>query len=1290
MNDLPGHDRPPPSPSASSAPSPEACSSSMFKHLEKKLYEFWLPVINRHRLPIFLRSRANSPDGPPRPQTTPRGAWRPMALRPVFLSLITTIMFAMLITLEVLRRYCDQYGGLVFFSDTDDLSNMQSFAYNYVPIIAALALVTLWTFIDYDVLRLEPYFQIARPEGAPASVLFINYNFGQSFLTPLTSARRHHWIVLLVSVTTMLVRMFLPALQSTLLELREINILDDDEMQTWPKLLDLDHQAGWMFSQESNPNTTLASVLTTNTQLRDSRSSSYAVAPVEISLEDRQENTVWTLNETIYWAQLSCGDVMIDNHLSVSVNDNSTYPPAVSWNVTDVKLPDLNGTDHGCILDFHYKNIYFDNTDYLQIRYWEPVWPNRSYHSPDLSSAFTARGCENPYDLYGIVLSVNATEVGAYSISEMGSDFTSSATIFACKIDYRQATARLSMHANSSITNVTVFAETETALSDQTFNIHAFQGLLAQRAPYTGDMLFIENNQTSGDTTVTELPVISQNVRDLEPLLVLDASTIMTPDEFETKVTRGVIQTFVLTFARLFNPDQEPTSVPALRFSTQVTISVVAFAAWCSEIMLAFGIVLTVCLIYFYQSRPNILQSDPGSIGAMCSMLTDVFGPTNILADPQTEFHQFSTRQLRQILDNCRLQWQQGPEGPRLGIVTADGSPVTLPYQTRTRVDPMPHFLVVPIFIVEFLFLAAIITTMGLTVASLAHDGSFQHLTQHGSSFLQVVLSFLPSVVASSVGALCNSILRNISILEPWVHLQRGMATAQSSLSLNYGSQNPWAVFRKAVQDRHVLLGLVSFTCIANVVLTIVAGGLFTQQLTASSLPSKSLYANYSQSHFRQTEFAADFTEFDLIQTSVTSGVPLLSWMAANYSFLPIRNTSPNPDVLYGATTLGIGAELDCVPLSVKESMRQTGNTQYWVYHPFNNATRECTVNMTGLARPHEAIALSIHFLSPSSHSDRDQCQESTFLVVGRWNYTAGSTFTSDNTIALHCEPKVQMQNFSVTFDQRGQICDVDPIPHTSITSGTMFENATAAMGQFNKIFAAIPQSFVGEEPGRNGSYVSSYDWAGFLVARLYKQDQNHILPLQIQPLMEHSKAVYQWVYTTYFSVWRDMYLLPLKEPLPAANATVISNTWAMVPSVPSLAIALVLIALDTVMVLVVFGTRRGRFRSPRMPRSIGAIIPWIANSRMLGDFTNTYAMSSSQRREHSVRLNKRYGFRTFLQQDGRWRYAVDEEPPAIDGKPPAAEAPGPAAPPVDEAKGPEVIELQPMGEPETPPARSE
>lgn len=125
-------------------------------------------------------------------------------------------MFVLLLAVETLRQFTNRYGGLAFFRDTAHVSGLQSFGYNYVPIVIALVLVIFWSIIDFDVLRLEPYFQLSRPEGAPANVLFINYNFGQTLLTPILSAQRRHWIVLLVCLVTVMIRLFLPALQSTL------------------------------------------------------------------------------------------------------------------------------------------------------------------------------------------------------------------------------------------------------------------------------------------------------------------------------------------------------------------------------------------------------------------------------------------------------------------------------------------------------------------------------------------------------------------------------------------------------------------------------------------------------------------------------------------------------------------------------------------------------------------------------------------------------------------------------------------------------------------------------------------------------------------------------------------------------------------------------------------------------------------------------------------------------------------------------------------------------------------
>ncbi|KAA8643929.1 DUF3433 domain-containing protein [Aspergillus tanneri] len=1170
-------------------------------------------------------------------------------------------MLLMLVILEGMRRYTQHYGGLVLMEDTDDVSDLQSFAYNYVPIIIALVLVILWSFIDFDVLRLEPYFQLSRPEGAPASVLFINYNFGQTVITPLTSAKRGHWAVLLVSILSLLIRMLLPAMQSTLLELREVTVLENEEMKTWPQLVDLDTQGRWISSQEQTGFEASLQLAGGDDSLRTTRSSRYAIAPVEIPRDDHRETTVWTVNQTVYWVHPSCRNVLTNDSLSVTINQTDPKLPTLSWDVTGLQLQDPDGDAHECSLDFSYQSVFFPATDFLQVRYWEPVLSNRTARADKRRRAFTARGC-NPFDLYGVLISVNATEGHAEAITDLAPQFTSSATMFACSLDYQRAEAAISMHANSSITSIKLFNGTDRPLNHSEFNVDEFRSLLAHRAPYTSDIIFMQYNHTVDDRLITQLPVISQNMGDIEPVIVLDDSTMMDQDEFKNKVMRGARQTFILTMNRLFNPDVPPTVIPALQLTRQVAIAVVNFAALGSEVILALGTLMTLTMVFFYRSRANILQGDPGSIGAMCSMVTDVFSPTNILADPSSDFHQFSTRQLRMHLRNYRLHWSHGPLGRRVDLVTNDGSPVSLGDQMRTRVDPRPHFLVIPIFIVEFLLLAAVIAVMSLIIASLARDGSFQHLTQSDSSFFQIMLSFMPSLVASAVGALCNSIHRNISILEPWVYLQRGMATARSSLSMNYAAQNPWAVLPKTVRDRHALLGLVSLACAANTVLTVVAGGLFTQQLTTSCLPTKTIVTNYSESIFRRTDFAADFTEYDLIQTSITSGVPMLPWTSANYSFVPLKINNRDSDALYGATTLGIGAELECRQLSLADNLvtnPRTGDLA-WKYHPFQNTSRVCMANMGPLTHNKWNVALSIHFLSPVAEEDPDECQTLTTVIVGRWNYTAHAPVTDVNTIGLHCEPRVRIKKFDLQFNRKGSIQEHSPVSGTEITGGPMYDNATISLGQFNKVFAAIPQSFAGDDPDAHQGYVSSYDWAGFLVARLYKQQETSLTPLVAEDLTHMSQIVYQWVYSTYFSLWRANYLQPLKNQPTAANATVIYNTWAMVPSVPSLVIALLIIALDTLVVLVVFGMRRGRFRGPRIPRSIGSVIPWLANSRMREDLRGTNGWTTRRRREYLNRLDKRYGFRMFLGPDGRWRYAVDEEPaePTEPAQKPPTEAP--------------------------------
>ncbi|EKV06624.1 hypothetical protein PDIP_78090 [Penicillium digitatum Pd1] len=1179
---------------------------------------------------------------------------------------------------EGLRRYSDREGGLVFFECTEDVNDAQSFAYNYLPIIISLILILAWTVTDFDVLRLEPYFQLSRPEGAPATVLFINYNFGQTILTPINAVIRRHWVVFWVSFVTLLVRMILPALQSAVFELREVTVIDDSTIRSWSDLVDLDTQANLISMQAG----VLHDVFSSNELSSRSRSAKYAMAPVEIPDSERDDRTMWIVHQTLYWAHLSCENVLIGDTLTVAIHEPEDAHPTISWNASSIDVDNANRGDTKCSLDFQYESVFFPGTDYLQIRYWEPMISAATKEAfPNRTQAFTEFGCD-PYDLYGMLIGVNITSPSSTSTA---TEYSASGTAFACDIIYHKAEAQVTMHSNTTIISIKVDQATTRELTKAEFNIDHFQALLSQRAPFTSDMLFIHENATAGDRTVTELPIISQELGDIQPLLVLDTSTVMTKGEFEFKIARDVKQTFILTLGHMFDPDSVPKDLPAERVSNKVAIAVVDFAALWSELILALATLTTVYLLYMYSSRELFLQSDPGSIGAMCSIVADIFHPSNILAEPLAELHQFSTRQLRRIFKNARCYWRPGPSGNRLDVVAEDGSPVQLGENLKTRVDPMPHFLVIPFFLVEFLALAGVIILIVLVVASLLRNGRFSHMTQSDSSAFQVILSCLPSVVASSVGALCTSIHRNLSVLEPWVHLQRGNASARTSLSLNYSSQSPLAIFFKTVRNRQHLLCLVSTACVLNMALTVVAGALFTQVLTSSTLETSDLSMNYSQSVFWQTDFAAEFTEYDLIQSSISSGSPMLSWTGSDQSFVPLHVSNPDPDVTYSASTLGVGAELKCQSLSLDSLVydKITG-LSYWRYELFDNSSMECMASMPPLKSKEEGILLSIHFLSPDDTEESDICQTSTVLVVGRWDYLPSSPITDNNTIALHCEPQARLQTYSISFDQKGQIESYGPIPKTSIADGTMYDNATVSLGQFNKVFAAIPNSFVGNTSMQNGTYnISSYDWAGFLVARLYEHADPSFDALDSVLLTKITGTIYQLVYSTYFSIWRDIYLEPLAHPVPATDATITRVTWRMVPSVPSLSIALVIIVFDTIVVLLVFGTRRGRFSGPRMPRSIGAIIPWISHSQMLHDFTDTLTWSSAQRHAHLMSLNKRYGFRKFMGADNRWRFAVDQETENVK---PASSPDGAPEVEVDKSTSIQLQEIRSPPSPSLPP----
>lgn len=116
-----------------------------------------------------------------------------------------------IIVLEVLVR---RYANGSSFSGSNSAAY---FAWQYLAIMYAVGMGLAWEVVDISVRRMEPYYQMSRPNGALArDSLLLDYMTAFQYFVPFYSAKRRHWAVLLSSTGHLVTRTALPSLASAL------------------------------------------------------------------------------------------------------------------------------------------------------------------------------------------------------------------------------------------------------------------------------------------------------------------------------------------------------------------------------------------------------------------------------------------------------------------------------------------------------------------------------------------------------------------------------------------------------------------------------------------------------------------------------------------------------------------------------------------------------------------------------------------------------------------------------------------------------------------------------------------------------------------------------------------------------------------------------------------------------------------------------------------------------------------------------------------------------------------
>lgn len=112
------------------------------------------------------------------------------------------------------------HGGLASFKKAGDLTVAMYFAWQYAPIMVFVLYGILWQMTDFEVKRLEPFYQLSKKTGATAGEsLNMDYLTFLSWLVPLRALRHKQYAVIYSSLGTLIASSLVPVLQSASLEM---------------------------------------------------------------------------------------------------------------------------------------------------------------------------------------------------------------------------------------------------------------------------------------------------------------------------------------------------------------------------------------------------------------------------------------------------------------------------------------------------------------------------------------------------------------------------------------------------------------------------------------------------------------------------------------------------------------------------------------------------------------------------------------------------------------------------------------------------------------------------------------------------------------------------------------------------------------------------------------------------------------------------------------------------------------------------------------------------------------
>ncbi|KAL9093626.1 MAG: hypothetical protein Q9159_000155 [Coniocarpon cinnabarinum] len=1113
--------------------------------------------------------------------------------------------------------------------------------------------------------RVEPYFQLSKPGGGSGEeTILLDYATDFIALVPFRALKRRQWSVFCAGVATVFASWTLSPLMGAVLNLETITINSTVSLNQSPGPMSIDDQKQQMGVTFFNEAYTF---LWLNGSKPAFTTPGYALAPVVFteSAAVQDSHAFVEVETTQYFTDLDCTPAsLVDSASCEDVQDQGSSPYA--------------SNDGDCVtwVGWGAGPDTVDNDKRFSVQYMG----FSSYHGAGLQMSCDCDSSNENLFLASI------TDRGSPQTPDLGLQRPNQTILF-CRATYsRQQVKAVINVVTSSVVSATPTGP-PSSLPLQSFNTSHFNFLL-NTAVYSlsrslEDLQSLAQygvlNKDIGDANIppeyfrmqNQYPNVNRLDYDYAGLVawaftkeVQSFGSYMDPVLLAEAFESAHKVLFAFAMQKMLEPpsDHQITSGTLSHEVAAVTVNE-AFVIATMSILALLAVAGTACLLINarreqrQQVDPASLLSVLGSVGSSTATRVQEVIATSAEPEKALFLERFS-------LDSTGGSSLETP-APKINCVETFTQPSRKP-EGGYGEKPYPRSLSLPILLLIFGSIVSAILALAVLKYYMDTDAGLPQPSQ--SSFVrQLLLSYLPTAYATLMEPVWVMLVRDLSVLQPFLALFGCGATAQQSLTCTFTAVPAQFSIFEALRRRRLLLAILGLMTLTSNVLSVVMSGLFETRLTTYTskrdyniqfeplIQSPPVLAyNFVTNQHRSN---SDYDYFYLLDQSIDPLHEFPSWTSTDFYFLPfdLDNSSlsnSTESASHEAQTTGFGMQPMCTSSNINISMTEMSWFDFSLqmdpsialskgahaHSPdgdrcqsggeldFYSGTPEDIQQafMTENGTTSERLAAEATFQVNSGSINREQNQtaacnryfatiwfrtnpapyEGTLLMPRNGSHPAIAT------PALSCTTTLRVANFSVHVDLSGKVLNSTQLTPFAADPGSHFSNSSDV-----SLYEQMSAHWLGSDDIVNPAKPLP--------------DPNVVAP-QVEEVMRR-----------FFPIYLSLNKQVLKAVDQAANESVAGVILEPVQRVffapHAFEIAITILGVQLLAVVLVM-VRRPRRMLPRMPTTIMAVVSYVRHSTLLSDIL------SGRRTLEEIEKDRetKYAYGVFTGTDGRPHVGID------------------------------------------------